>query len=282
MTKSNFKIKNVKLAFAILLILAFVIFLLYYIFVFTPLLRKNSFANQMIEITDENENTVFDIKRILLYSSAVATDNSDNLSLQNLSVSQFSDLSIYIDNSHLATELTPETTVKELYIDNISINVGTDGGTKILNYKNPSSSGKFVDLKEPSRGRINFKIINRNDDNENANYDEPTFYTDCSNPISLGFLNKDFLSNYSVSDDSNSITFNSGKVLSETGVDLEKLNFTLNFTIHLVNNSNTKFAYAMSFDVKLSEDAELLEHSGSSYKTINCNDGDYRFFKEIS
>lgn len=282
MTKLNFKIKNVKLAFAIMLIVAFVIFLLYYVFVFTPLSRKNSFANQMIEISDENENTVFDVKRILLYNSAVATDNSNNLSLQNLSVSQYSDLSIYLDNSHSSSELTPETTIKELYIDNISINAGTESGTKILNYKNPSNSGKFVDLKEPSRDRINFKIINKNDDNENTNYDEPTFYTDCSNPISLGFLNKDFLTNFSASDNSNSISFNSGKILSETGVNLEKLNYTLNFTIHLVNNNNTKFAYNMSLDVKLTNDAELLEHSGSSSKTINCSGNDYRFFKEVN
>ena len=46
---------------------------------------------------------------------------------------------------------------------------------------------------------VNFNIINTNSENENTDYSNPTFYTDCSNPISLGYLNKDIVTNYAVS-----------------------------------------------------------------------------------
>ena len=112
-----------------------------------------------------------------------------------------------------------------------------DKGTKILNYKNSFNVGKYTDIKQPENNRIDFKIINTNQENENHNYDEPTFYTDCSNPITLGYLNKDILTNYSVTDDSKSISFN-GKVLKEANINLEDINYTLRFTIHIVNNLN--------------------------------------------
>ena len=90
----RFKIKNVKLAFVLLIILLFVIFLLYYNYVLFKSFSKNKFANEMIEISDENENSVFNIQKILLYSNASATDNSKDQSLSNVSLSQYSDISI--------------------------------------------------------------------------------------------------------------------------------------------------------------------------------------------
>lgn len=282
MSRLNFKIKNVKLAFALLIIIAFVVFIAYYILVFCPLSRKFNFANQMIELSDENENTFFCIKKIAFFNSATAIDNSDNLSLQNISVSQYTDLAITLDNSQYSSSISPETTIKELYIDNISITPSSNKGTQILNYKNPLNSGRFTDLSTPNNGRIDFKIINKNDENENANYDEPTFYTDCSNPISLGFVNKDILTNFSASAEANTINFNNAKVLGDTNINLEDINYSLNFTIHIVNNSNMKFAYNFSLDVNLSDDGEALINNGSSYKTISTSGSEYRFFKEVN
>ena len=253
MKKINFKIKNVKLAFVILIILAFIVLLLYYHFILTPSFAKSNFTNQMVEISDENENSIFNIQKILLYSSANAISNSKDQSLKDMSICQFTDLSIYIDNSQSGSELTDENTVKELYIDNIVMTSNVDKGTKILNYKNSFNAGKYMDIKQPENNRIDFTIINTNQENENHNYDEPTFYTDCSNPITLGYLNKDILTNYSVTDDSKSISFN-GKVLKEANIDLEDINYTLNFTIHIVNKLNQKFAYNMKLDVNLNDD----------------------------
>ncbi len=276
MKKFNFKIKNVKLAFVLLIIAAIAVLLLYYIFVFSNLVSRHNFANQMVEISDENEQTVFSIQKIMLYSSANAVDNSENQSLNNMSISQFSDISLYIDNSKISSDLTDENTIKELYIDNIYLSTQSENGTKILNYKNPLNFGKYQNVEQASNNRIDFKIINTNQENESNNYDEPTFYSDCSNPISLGYLNKDLLTNYSVSDNSKTISFN-GKVLKEANVNLDEIQPTLNFTIHIVNNLGEKFAYNMKLNIDLTG-----IYDGYSFKGKNTSGTEYNFFKEIN
>lgn len=279
MKNFKFKIKNVKLAFALLIILAIIVLLLFYHFVLANVFSRNSFANQMIEISDENETSVFNIQKVLLYSDANAIDNSEDHSLKNMSICQFTDLSIYLDNSSSNTELSSENTVKELYIDNINISSKSDVGTKILNYKNPMNFGKYKNIKELDNGRIDFKVINTNQENESQNYSEPTFYTDCSNPITLGYLNKDIVTNYSVSDSSKSVSFN-GKVLKEANINLDDINYTLNFTIHIVNNLNQKFAYNMKLDVNLDDNNGGI-YNGYTYKGKTTSGSEYRFFKEI-
>ena len=278
MKKFDFRIKNVKLAFAILIILLFVVFLLYYNFILINSFAKNKFANEMVEISDENENSVFNIQKILLYSNATAVDNSEDQSLSNVNISQYSDISIYIDNTSYITDLTNENTVKELYIDNIVMKSNSDKGTKILNYKNPLNLGKFKEIETPTNNRIDFNIINTNSENENHDYSSPTFYTDCSNTITLGYINKDLLTNYSVADGSNTISFN-GKVLKEANVDLNDINYTVNFKIHITNNLNQKFVYDMSLDVNL-DDSNGGIYNGYVYRGKTTSGKEYRFFKE--
>ena len=279
MKKLDFKIKNVKLAFAILIILLFIIFLLYYHFILTKYSAKNSFTNQMVEISDENENSIFNIQKILVYSCATAVDNSEDQSLKDVSISQYSDISIYIDNTSYIPDLTNENTIKELYIDNIVVNSNSDRGTKILNYKSPLTFGKYKMVEPPSNNRIDFNIINTNSENENHDYTMPTFYTDCSNPITLGYLNKDLLTNYSVSDTANKISFN-GKVLKEANIDLNDVNYTLNFNIHIVNNLNQKFVYNMSLNVDLNDNNGGI-YNGYVYRGKTTSGKEYRFFKEM-
>ena len=280
MKKTKFKIKNVRLAFILLMILAFIVLLLYYNFVFSTVSARNKFANEMIEISDENETSIFNIQRILLYSSANAIDNSENQSLKDLSICQYTDLSIYIDNSSSSSELTDENTVKDLYIDNINITSTSDIGSKVLNYKNPLNFGQYKEVQSPANNRIDFNVINTNQENENSNYDEPTFYTDCSNPITLGYLNKDILTNYSVSEDSNTVSFN-GKVLKEANINLADINYTLNFTIHIVNKLNQNFAYNMKLDVNLADDNGGI-YNGYVYKGKTTSGSEYRFFRELN
>ena len=219
----KFKIKNERLVFTILIIVSFIVFLLYYNLVFSVVMARNSFANEMIAISDENENSIFNIQKILLYSSANAIDHSEDQSLEDLSICQYTDISIYIDNISTVSELTNENTIKELYIDNIVATSSTDKGTKVLNYKNPLDFGKYKSIETPVNNRIDFNIVNTNSENENNDYSKPTFYTDCSNPISLGYMNQDILTNYAVSKDANTISFNV-KVLKESNNNIEDIN----------------------------------------------------------
>lgn len=278
MKNFNFTIKNVKLAFVILILLLFIIFLLYYHFILANSFANNQFANEMIEIAEQNENSIFNIQKILIYSSATAEDNSKDQSLSNVSISQFSDISIYIDNTSYITDLTNENTIKELYIDNIVIQSNSDIGTKILNYKNALNFGKYKPIELAKNNRINFTIINTNSENESQDYSSPTFYTDCSNPITLGYLNKDLLTNYSISQESNKVSFN-GKILEEANVKLADINYNLNFKIHITNKLNEKFLYNMSLPVKLDDNNGGI-YNGYVYRGKTTSGKEYRFFKE--
>ena len=273
------KIKNERFVFTILILALFITFLLYYNFVFSVVFARNAFADEMIEIADENENAIFNIQKILLYSSGNAIDNSEDQSLRNMSICQYTDLSIYIDNTSTVSELTDENTIKQLYIDNIVVSSKADKGTKILNYKNPLDFGKFKTIESPENNRIDFNIVNTNSENESNDYSQPTFYTDCSNPISLGYLNKDILTDYAVSPDANTISFN-GKVLQEANVNLEDIAYTLTFKIHIVNNLNQKFVYNMKLDVDLDDENGGI-YNGYVYRGKNTTGNEYRFFKEI-
>ena len=274
MKKFNFKIKNVKLAFVILIILCLALVFAYYYFVLNDSIYRDNYANQMIGISDNNENTIFSIQKVVLYSNANAIDNSKDQSLSDVSICQYSDLGISIDNSQSSSELTDENTVKQLYIDNIVMTSKLDKGTKILNYKNPFSFGKYKEIESPINNRIDFKIISTNKENESNNYDEPTFFTDCSNPINLGYLNKDLLTKYSVSNESSTVSFN-GKVLKEANISLDDINYNLKFTIHIVNNLNEKFSYNMNLDVNLDG-----IYDGYTYRAKSTSGNEYRFFRE--
>ena len=275
----KFKIKNERLVFTILIIALFIVFLLYYNLVFSVVLARNTFANEMIHLSDENENSIFSVQKILLYSNANAIDNSKDQSLKNMSICQYTDISIYIDNISTISELTDENTVKELYIDNIVMTSNANIGTKILNYKNPFDFGKYKMIEFPENNRIDFNIVNTNSENENNDYSTPTFYTDCSNPISLGYMNKDILTNYAVSQDANSVSFN-GKVLKEANINLKDINYTVTFKIHIVNNLNQKFVYNMKLDVGLDDNSGGI-YNGYVFKGKNTTGNEYGFFKEI-
>lgn len=278
MKNFKFKIKNVKLAFVILIIALFVVFLLYYHFVFAGSFARNDFANQMVEISEANERSVFNVQKVLLYSSANAIDNSESQALQNMSICQYTDISIYIDNMANASELTDENTIKQLYIDNINITSNSDKGAKLLNYKNPLNFGKYEEIELPQNNRIDFNIVNTNVENENYDYSKPTFYTDCSNPISLGYMNKDILTDYSVSEGTTSVSYN-GKVLQEAGISLDELKYTLSFKIHIINNLNEEFVYQMSMDVDLNDENNGMATNGYVYKTQNTQGTQYQFFR---
>ena len=270
------KIKNKNILFIILvIILCFVLSI--YIYNFYKISAKNNFANQATRIAKENENAIFRIDKILLYNSADGIDNSEGEILQNLNICQYTDIAIYIDNKSYISDLTPENTVSELWIDDIKIKKNNDIGISSLNYKNPFDFAKFRKIENSEL--IKFNILNTNDENQSDQYSSPTFYTDCSNPISLGYLNTDIISNYSIQDDSSSISFN-GKILKETNINLKDISYTLSFKIHIKNNQNEKFVYDISLN-PLQDGEDTGIYNGYSFKQKRASGTYYNFFKEL-
>ena len=132
-----------KLIISIIIILVFISLIIFYLFKVRKIFSKEYFVNQAIQISDVNQVPVFKIDKILLYSNAGAIDNTESQSLKDIDISQFSDISIYIDNKSYIKELTNENTVKSLRIDNIEILSDEPSGVKSLTYKNPLNYGKF-------------------------------------------------------------------------------------------------------------------------------------------
>ena len=274
------KIKHEKLLLAVLIILL-ILSILGYAYIFYTSYARDEFFQTSLKIANQNQNSVFRIIRILLYSSGNAIDNSYNKSLQNLSICQYTDIAITIDNTSYISDLTTTNTVKELYIDNIEITTNAQKGSPYLNYKDLNSFATFKLLDVPENGRIDFNIIHTNEQNESADYSTPTFYADCSNPISLGYINRDIVENFSVDDQVNSLSFN-GKLLGQAGVNLDEISYVLNFDIHIKNYDDDNFTYHATINVNLNDSDGTL-NSGYLYESRNTTTGsEYDFFKEIN
>ena len=274
------KIKHEKLLLAALIILL-ILSILGYAYIFYTSYARDEFFQTSLKIANQNQNSVFRISRILLYSSGNAIDNSYNKSLQNLSICQYTDIALTIDNTSYISDLTTTNTVKELYIDNIEITTNAQKGSPYLNYKDLNSFATFKLLDVPENGRIDFNIIHTNEQNESADYSTPTFYADCSNPISLGYINRDIVENFSVDDQVNSLSFN-GKLLGQAGVNLDEISYVLNFDIHIKNYDDDNFTYHATINVNLNDSDGTL-NSGYLYESRNTTTGnEYDFFKEIN
>lgn len=236
---------------------------------------KNNYTNEMVNIATQNENAIFKVEKILLYSSAGISNNQDN-NLQDLDICQYTDIAIYIDNKNYIKETNEKNTVSELYIDNINIEVNSNRGEKIVNYKSVMDFGKFKMLENTDN--IKYNIIRTNNENELNDYSNPSFYTDCSNPITLGYVNKD-LKRYSATQN-NSVVSYDGRILKKANIDLEDIKYNISFKIHIKNNINEEFIYnAVIGDALDSKDQSI--YNGFTAKMKTEFNGEDKFFKLV-
>jgi len=212
------ELKTSKIALPILIIIVFVLVCVGIKYIFKPNIKRNQFLKEVTKIAEENKETTFKVSKIIKYSSAEAVDNSADQTLQDLSIHQYSDVAIYIDN--ITKELTEKNTIKELYLDNFKIDVGYNYGEPKLYYKNPLSISKFRMIEENEiKDKLSYTIINTNEENENSNYETPVFFADCSNPITIGFINKNIVNNYRVTKDNGVVSFD-GRIFNNLQISL--------------------------------------------------------------
>ena len=272
-----FKSKIVKIILSILVIIA--ILALLYIdnkFIFQKIVQGKKFEKSAIEIYEMNKEPVFRVSKIIKYSSAEAIDNSSQQNLQDVSIHQYSDMAFYIDN--LSDELTEKNTIKELYLDNFKIDVGYNKGEHILYYKNPLTISKFRMIPENEiKDKLNYQIIYTNKDNEESNYETPVFFADCSNPITLSFVNKNIVENYKVTKENGLVSFD-GRMLNNLDIDLDELSPKISFIIHIKNNLDEVYSCNVSANMKL----ETKDGSVKSGYIIEIEDdiGYYNFYRE--
>ena len=214
---------------------------------------KNSKKEQIPVDTDK---VIFSIDKIYIYSSASAENNSKDYerAYWDLNISQFSDIAIYINNKNSSEKLSPENTIKTLFIDNIQFTQLPNLGTPALYYKNFVDFGKNqVNKSNLIRNDIDFKIYSSDETDSEA----PCFYTDCSNPITLGFINNNIASNYILLYDGTPITYN-GKLLQKAGIYLDSIATTVSFNINIVNNLDESFICNVIIPITLQEGTHTI------------------------
>lgn len=275
----KFKIKNHRAVLTVLILILCLLSFLYYDLIFRVSYASNYFATQAEKIAEQNDNPIFKIQKIIVYSSANAIDKSENGTLKDLSIFQYSDIAIYLDNTSTVYDMTNENTVKQLYIDNINIKTNSDMGHQYINYKNALDFVKYKKIQPNDNSSIDYQIINTNNENNNQDYSNPSFYADCSNPITLEYMNEDIKTNYATTSDSNTISFN-GKVLQEANINLKDINYTLNFTINIVNNANEKFICPVTLNVDLSDNDGGI-YKGYKYDNNSVSGYEYNFIKIV-
>ena len=268
--------KNNSRAILIINIILLIFLIVAYRYIFSIEKVRKVYAEEMVAFAENNENPVFSIDKIIIHNSAHAVDNSDG-ELSDIDISQFSDLEIFIDNKGKSEEITGENTINEMYITNIKIESQEKNGEKILNYKNPHNCGKYVDLNNWEADGILFNITRTNDEDEEANYDHNIFYTDCSNPISLGYINKNILEGCAVSKDLGTIAFD-GRILKSANIDKDDLNSKISFSINITNNFNEKFVCNLTIDLNFESEDEGI-YDGYFIKILNPEGQNYNFIK---
>ena len=216
-------LKKKDLIILLVLIVILISLIPFYILKIRDIIYSNKFATYSYETYTNYTNPIFSIEKIVYYRN----------------IGQYTDIAIYINNTNASDELTDKNTIAELYIDNIKVTSNSNKGTKTLCYKNPYYFATYKGLQEPENGRINFNIITNNKDNKESAYNNPSFYQDCSNPISLGYINKDIVTNFEIAN-TDTLSLN-GTILQKANITLDELTFNMSFTIHIKNNKGEEF-----------------------------------------
>lgn len=260
---------EIKKKFYIKLMITVVILILSIILIANTIARyavNDKFAESISEIAKMNSKTVFSIDRIYLYSGADAKSKETTKPIWDLDVYQYTDIALYINNRD-EEGVTYENTIKDIKIDNVKFN-NLQSGEANLYYKNVNNFAKFND-EENSGNEINddfeFKIVNSGD---NLDYAEPIIYSNCQNPITLEYVNKNMKKDTIISDIGESLIYD-GSLLKRAGILLSKIECMLSFKVTITNNYNQEFVATVYIDIPLEDKAsDTTIYDGKVIKEI--------------
>ena len=112
-----------------------------------------------------------------------------------------------------------------------------------------------------------------NQENSQVNYNEANFFTDCSNPITLEYLNYDIKTGFNM-EENKSIVFD-GSILKEANVSTKDLECKVKFRINIINNENQKYSCPINIKIPLKD-----IYTGTTMKAKNTDESKYIFFRE--
>lgn len=271
MDKKNLPLKEIK--FIILLLILTIIFLLLGYNVSRAYINKINFEKDILEIANKNEEKIFTINNITLFSSAdseAEVRQNSTLNINNLY--QYTDIALFLNS--VQEEHTYKNTLKELYIDNIKIVTAPDEGTPSLYYKNIQN---FATSKFSEENKIDDKLQFNISAEDNVDLNIPTLYNNCANPITITYLNNNIKTNYTLPDAFTQIAYD-GSLLKRCGVTLSSIESSISFDIHITNNLDQQFVCPVYIKIPLEAkdgtsiyDGKVLLENKTNYTFYRCN-----------
>lgn len=203
---------------------------------FPKLMQKINFENSVLSFSGQNENTVFSIDKITLFSGCDAKNKASsatNFTIENLYT--YTDIAIFINQENEEPSL--ENTLKEVSIENIEINpIPCDGQANIF-FKNMMDFAKpYI----PETGEIKDNLSFNTTSEEISDFSSPVLYNNCANPITLSYIHQNVKTDYTLLDITNPITYD-GSLLKRCGIALSKLATEISFDMYITNYKDEKF-----------------------------------------
>lgn len=254
----------------IILLLTLSIYL-FYNFIFIKYLNKYKLENSSIKINENTQNSPFEISKVIMYSSGYAENQNTTFQQSSwiLNILQYSDIAIYI--KHSEDELDTSNSVKKLYIDNINFSNPKLGSASLYYLDSLNFGTANIDKNYKLDNPLEFTVLNDENKNNSIQSNTPVFFTDCSNPITLKYVNESVKEDYSIT--SNEPVFFDGRLLKMASLSLDDLQANINFTIHIESNDNKNYFYDLSLPVILENDNSsiydgsiLVENEYENYK----------------
>ena len=225
-----------KIKYILFLLVLIIIFLFLSYTVSRAYINKATFEKDVIEIANKNEESIFTINNITLFSCAdskAEIQSNSSLTLNNLY--QYTDIAIFINP--VDENLTYKNTLKEVYIDNLKFVESPKEGIPALYYKNINDFATSSYIEDNKiENNMYFNITSQDD----ADLNTPILYNNCANPISLCYINNNIKTNYTLPDAFNQITYD-GSLLKKCSIPLSTISCSLSFDIHIVNNLDQEF-----------------------------------------
>lgn len=245
---------------AIIIVLFIVVFVLCYLVFYKYVLKRN-FENTVLDFSNKNEETIFEINNVTFFSSCDAKNKSasrSNFTIENLY--QYTDMALFITSPK--EEKTLENTLKSVYIDNIQYTKTPTLGTPSLYYKNINNFAKS-DIVDTNliNNRLDFNITSEDE----ANLDTPTLYNNLANPIVLSYVNSNIKTDYTITDTSSPITYD-GTLLKKCDILLNSISSSLSFDIYITNNLDEEFKCTVYIDIPLESDSESIYNGSVTLK----------------
>jgi len=239
----------------IILILIFAIYIIYK-FSFLRFWRKYEFEKNTINLSQSYKNSPFEISKIIMYSSGYGENKNISFSQNNwiLDILQYTDIAIYIDNNN--EKLTSANSVKKLSLENIKISA-PKLGFPALYYLDSLNFGTYkINQNYEIQNSLEFTVLNDSNEAGNIGSNTPVFFADCSNPITLKYVNSNIKENYKI--ESNEPLFFNGKLLEIANINLNDLMSSIDFSINIENFEGQKYSYHLSLPIEFENKNESI------------------------